>query len=140
MGVRGDAYVELPREADTKPGECGKLRRWLYGLRGAAQGWEDKYTARLEGTGFKKGRSNVAVFYNEDSETRMVVHGDDFTFLGYEGELRKVLRDMEDWYEMKLRGIIGDEPKDAKEMAIRNRTIHWTGRAITYKADNKRAK
>jgi hypothetical protein len=138
--VKGDVYVELPREADAKPGKCGKLRRWLYGMRGAAQGWEDNYTVRLEGTGFKKGRSNVAVFYNEDSETRMVVHGDDFTFLGYEDELHKVLRDMEDWYEIKLRGIIGDGPKDAKEIAILNRTIHWTGRAITYKADNKHAK
>ena len=35
---RDDIYVALPEEAKAKPGNCGKLIRWLYGMRGAAQG------------------------------------------------------------------------------------------------------
>ena len=34
------AYIEYPVEADRPFGECGQLVRWLYGMRGAAQGWE----------------------------------------------------------------------------------------------------
>ena len=34
-----DVYVELLLEAGA-PGKCGKLLRWLYGMRGAAQAWE----------------------------------------------------------------------------------------------------
>ncbi len=30
-----DVYVDLPAEANA-PGKCGKLRRWLYGMRPAA--------------------------------------------------------------------------------------------------------
>ena len=32
-------FVQLPEEAKA-PGKCGKLRRWSYGMRPAAQGWE----------------------------------------------------------------------------------------------------
>ena len=39
-----DAYVELPVEMGMG-GYCGKLKRWLYGMRKAAQGWEDNYLA-----------------------------------------------------------------------------------------------
>ena len=29
-----DVFVELPEEASSSPGKCGKLNRWLYGMRG----------------------------------------------------------------------------------------------------------
>ena len=34
---------------------CGRLRRHLYGTRGAAAGWEDEYSALLQELGFKRG-------------------------------------------------------------------------------------
>ena len=34
-------FVELPPEANAQPGMCGRLIRWLYGMRGAAKGWEN---------------------------------------------------------------------------------------------------
>ena len=43
---RDDTYVDLPKEARA-PGMCGKLRRWLYGMRPAAQGWEEDYVAKF---------------------------------------------------------------------------------------------
>ena len=33
---RDDVYVELPGEAGA-PGKCGRLLRWLYGMRGEFQ-------------------------------------------------------------------------------------------------------
>ena len=44
---RDDMYVQLPAEAEAKPGMCGRLLRWLYGMRGAAQGWEKNLLANL---------------------------------------------------------------------------------------------
>ena len=134
-----EVYVELPEEAEA-PGKCGKLKRWLYGMRGAAQGWERNYTEKFEGEGLKSGKSTTAVFYNEQTETRVVVHGDDFTFLGYEDELQKIKKKMEEWYEIKLRGVLGDDPWDVKEMTILNRKVTWDGEKIVCRADDKHAK
>eukprot|EP00973_Karenia_brevis_P002196 295553-Karenia_brevis.AAC.1 len=31
-----DVYLELPEECNCPPGFCGKLKRWMYGMRQAA--------------------------------------------------------------------------------------------------------
>ncbi len=41
-----EAYVDLPPEC-SKPGTCGRLNFWLYGMRPASRGWE---TSTLEGS------------------------------------------------------------------------------------------
>ena len=84
-------YVNLPPEAGAAPGMCGRLKRWLYGMRGAAQGWETEFTEKLLSIGFTRGRSTPVVFYRDSDETRFVVHGDDFTFLGYQEVLDELL-------------------------------------------------
>ena len=61
-----DEYVELPPEAGAAPGMCGKLLRWLYGMRGAAQAWGSHYSAKLEEIGFEQGMSSPAVFYHRE--------------------------------------------------------------------------
>ena len=76
-------------------------------MRGAAQGWEADYTEKLERIGFKRGKASPAVFYSEVTETVVVVHGDDFTCLGYEDELAKLRESMEEWYDIKMRGAVG---------------------------------
>jgi hypothetical protein len=131
-----EIYVELPAESMAS-GKCGKLRRWLYGMRGASQAWEKDYTARLEKEGFQRGLASAAVFVNKDLELYLVVHGDDFTFLGYESELLKMKAKMEDWYQIKCRGFIGDDQGDCKEMSILNRLVAWDGRQLIYTADKK---
>ena len=59
---QGNIFVELPPEAKAEPGMCGRLKRWLYGMRGAAQGWETEFTEKLESIGFRRGKSNPVVF------------------------------------------------------------------------------
>ena len=46
---------------------------------------------------------------------------------------------MESWYEIKMRGIMGDEDGDLKEITILNRPIRWRGGSIEYEADPKHA-
>ena len=41
------AYVALPPECE-KPGVCGLLGFWLYGMRPASHGWQEEYTRQLE--------------------------------------------------------------------------------------------
>ena len=74
-----NAYVDLPPEC-SKPGVCGKLQYWLYGMRPASHSWQEEYTRRLVGMGFVAGEVSPCCFYRETDDVSCVVHGDDFTF------------------------------------------------------------
>ena len=79
------------------------------------------------------------MFHNPSTGTRCVVHGDDFAFLGYAAELEKVEVKMSEWYELKVRGVLGTDPGDDKEISILNREIEVTKAGLTYRADQKHA-
>ena len=80
--------------------------------------------------GFKKGVSAPTVFYNEERQLRCVVHGDDFTFLGFEKDLDHIQWLMSKWYEMKVRGRLDGEPGGQNETTILNRRVLWYGDSI----------
>ena len=61
------------------------------------------------------------VFYHEERDLSLAVHGDDFTFCG-DGEQLKLIRGlMEGWSEIKVRGIMGGDPGDDKRVTILGR-------------------
>lgn len=141
-GTVGDGvqvYVELPWEAGAA-GRCGKLLKWLYGMRPAASAWEKDYSDRLVEAGFRRGRAAPTVFFNAESGVRAVVHGDDFTFLGRGSELKRVERMMSGWYSLKVRGVLGPEAKDDKKIMILGRELVWGEFGLEYEADRKHAK
>ena len=119
-----DAYVTLPSEFDAK-GKCGKLERWLYGMRPAAAGWEDDYAEKLEAVGFERGVAAPTVFYHRKKGIRVVVHGDDFTFSGTRSQLIKMRSEIKRWYEVKDRGMMGSGAEDIKQVVILGRTLRW---------------
>jgi hypothetical protein len=82
-----DVYVELPKEAKVNDDGCGKLMYWLYGCRRAGQAWEDHYSDVLIKHGFQTGRASPVAFFNKEREMWCIVHGDDFTFTGYDSPL-----------------------------------------------------
>ena len=84
--ARRAVYVELPTEI-AEPGTCGRLFKPLYGARDAAQNWEVEYSRFMESIGFTRGTSTPCSFHNQEKELRVVVHGDDFTVLGWEHQL-----------------------------------------------------
>ena len=92
-------------------------------MRGAASSWEAEYTEKLRTVGFTAGEAAPTVFFNHTTGTRIVVHGDDFTFLGVEEDLRRIAAKMEEWWEIKVRGILSNDAGDEKEMVILNRVI-----------------
>ena len=67
------AYVDLPPEC-SKPGVCGKLQYWLYGMRPASHGWQEEYTRRLVSMGFIAGEASPCCFYREADDVACVVH------------------------------------------------------------------
>ena len=58
------------------------------------------------------------MFYNPTTETRLVGHGDDFTFLGYAEDLVWIEKVMKEWYTFKTRGTLGPDKDDLKEISI----------------------
>jgi hypothetical protein len=128
------AYVKLP------DGKCWRLKRWLYGMRPAASAWEEDFTKKMEKAGYKAGEAASTVFYNKETEGRCVVHGDDFTFVAPEGEIRRMTKLMGEWYEIKVRGLLGGEQGDDEEVTILNRRLAWRNGKIEYEADEKHAK
>ena len=106
-------------------------------MRKAAAGWEEEYAKKFEEEGYKRGIGAPTVFYNEKAETRLVVHGDDFTFSGPRKELMRMRKKMKEWYEIKDRGIMGSGGDEIKEVTILRRILRWTEEGLEYEADGK---
>ena len=70
---------------------------------------------------------------------KLVVHGDDFTFLGDDSMLDFCERMMAAHFEIKIRGRLGPEKHDAKIIRILNNCIPWTGTCIMYECDPRHA-
>ena len=91
------ACIELPEE-DYEEGKCGRLRRWLYGMRPAGKAWEDDNSEKLESIGFLRRKAAPKVFHHPRWKVRVVVHGDDFTVTGKQQYL--------DMVKTAMRGVV----------------------------------
>ena len=87
-----------------------------------------------------KGKAANTVFWNRETGVRCVAHGDDFTFLGEDKYLDEVEAQMGAWYDIKVRGRIGADAKDQKEITILNRELKWDLDGLKYAADPKHVK
>jgi hypothetical protein len=132
------AFVDLPEEI-YEAGWCAQLKYWLYGMRPAARAWEEEYANKLAAEGYCRGRSVPTVFYNESRGMSGAVHGDDFTFLGYDEDLDELEALLKGWFELTVRGRLGPEEGDDKQIVILGRTVSWGPGGITIKADPKHA-
>ena len=82
-----------------------------------------------------KGKSAPTVFHNPDIDLHDIVHGDDFTFLGWEEDLIDIENKVRGWSDLKVRGVLSGGPDDKKEISILNRRLTWDGNLMTYVAD-----
>ena len=91
-------FVTLP-EGDRLEGHCGLLPKSMYGTHDAANIWQRDYTELLLREGFSRNTAWPSVFYNEQMDVRLLVHGDDFVALGDDAgqaHLQNVLH----WFHM----------------------------------------
>ena len=115
--------MELPEEAGQGPDRVGLLRRMLYGLRSAAATWEQHYADKLKGEGLESGLSSPVAFHHPGRQVSLVVHGDDFTFVGPPRELDWVESIMKRWYQVKVRARLGPDPDDTKTATLLGRHV-----------------
>ena len=127
------ACIELPEE-DYEEGKCGRLRRWLYGMRPAAKAWEDDYGEKLESIGFLRGKAAPTTFHRPVWKVRIVVHGDDFTVTGKQQHLDMVKTAMRVWYFITVEGVMGPDAGDCKDRCILNRRLKIEGEFLSYEA------
>ena len=55
--INEELYVELPAEME-KPGQCGWLKKALYGTREGAKCWEIDYSTTMMEQGYTRGRAS----------------------------------------------------------------------------------
>ena len=84
--VEEDIYVELPPERKEE-GKCGKLRRYLYGMRGAARAFQEHVARGMKRWGFKQTRGCSCLFSHIERDINVIIHGDDFIYLGDDDQL-----------------------------------------------------
>ena len=132
------AFIELPEEI-REEGQCGLLKHWIYGMRPAARAWEEDYVAKLASQGFQQGRSVPTEFYHEATGMSGAVHGDDFTFLGFDEDLDMLEKLMKGWFDLKIRARLGPEVGDDKDIVILGRHVNWGPDGISINADPKHA-
>ena len=116
---------------------CGLLGKSMYGTRDAAQNWGEAYMTFMTSIGFTKGIGSPCTFYHKSKDLICVVHGDDFTILGWSTQLDWFWKQVQIKFEAKHRGRIGPDRNDEKEMRILNRIVTWTDEGIDYEGDQR---
>ncbi len=53
------------------------LKKAMYGASDAVPNWEMEYTKMMVKVGFKQGSHSACVFYREEENVRVAVHGDE---------------------------------------------------------------
>lgn len=118
---------------------CGRLLKAMYGKRDAAQSREYAYAEELVQLGFRRGKATPCAFYHPARNLRLVVHGDDFTLLGHEPDLKWYRRGITAVVEVNFRGRIGPAATYLKAIRILDRVVQWTPEGFEYEADQRHA-
>ena len=132
-------FVELPPEDPDRATHCGELLRHMYGTRSAADGWQEEYSTLLVRLGFVQGVSSANVFFHEQRQIAVSVHGDDFTACGPADSLDWYEQAVAAEYEISVGPRLGPAPEDAKQARVLNRVVTWFDDRIEYEADPRQA-
>ena len=129
-----EEFVQLPPEKWTE-GKCARLIYTLYGMRTAASNWEKEYSSTLEAVGFRPGRATVVAFYHPERDVRIIVHGDDFVVEGKQSDLEWVRDVLTSKYILKVRGILGPDSGDQKNIVTLGGVVEWRENELWWEAD-----
>ena len=79
------------------------------------------------------------MFKHKDRDLRVLVHGDDFTVLGWESDLDWFRDKIASRFDVKFRGRMG-KGEDTQSIRILNRIVTWYPDRVEYEADQRHAK
>ena len=91
------------------------------------------------GIGFEQGLSSPCSFYHKKLQISVVVHGDDVTALGTDASLDAYEAGLAKYFELKIKGRLGLDAKDEKEMRVLNRIVRVDSSGLSYEADPRHA-
>ena len=97
--------------------------------------WEESYAQVLTDAGFTRGQASPCCFYHPTKEISIVCHGDDFVALGTDSALDAYETFIADHFDIELRGRLGAEPNDCKEIQFLNRIICVVPTGLAFEAD-----
>ena len=135
-----EMYVQIPDESlklEDRGKYCGRLNYSLYGTRDAATNWESHYTQLFFDVGFKQGVASPCIFSHVERDVRVVVHGDDFTVLATQDSIDWLAEYLGSKLKLKLRGVLGPDEDDMKQITILNRIVTWGAHSLTFEADTR---
>ena len=89
--------------------------------------------------GFMQGMASSCVFYHAKRKLRTVIHGDDFTTLGYDADLDWYREQVKKRLEIKEKGRMGPAKGDVKTMRVLNRILEWRDNEVRYEPDQRHA-
>ena len=89
----------------------------------------------LEAMRFRTGVSSPCIFYHAERELMVVVHGDDFTTLGLDEDIDWFEGKLQESFEIKIRGRLGEGCKGPQEIRILNRVVSIDESGLSYEAD-----
>ena len=133
--ARRRLLVEIPPEMGCPPGMVGLLKKSLSGTRDAPANWEAAIKDVMLALGFLQAKSNAFLYFHEERNIRIEVHGDDFTGVGPKSEL--------EWFASELKKFCGSTWNSrspsmsdvSHSITILNRLVTWTDRGIELEAD-----
>ena len=137
--IEEEIFIELPDEDPMKKqGYVGRLKKAMYGTRGAPQVWQGVVKKTMERLGFGYSRVCPGVYWHKERELQVVTHVDDFLCGGPESGLRWLRRELAKEFELKSE-MIGGDVNDQKEAKFLGRTIRWEDQGISLEGDGKHA-
>ena len=128
-------YIRMPPEMGMGKGMVAKLEKCMYGTRDAGAIWEAVYTDALVAMGFKQGVASPCCFHHADLDSSVVVHGDDFTALAIDSSLDDFETELQKYFEVKLKGKLGQDDGDMKQMRVINRILRVCPEGLLYEPD-----
>ena len=106
-----------------------------YGTRDAGKLWEDAYTVVLQNMELSTGVANPCIFHHAKRDLMVVVHGDDVTTLGPDSDLDRFEGKLQESFEIKCCGRLGEGCPESPEIRILNRVVSVNSSGLTYEAD-----
>ena len=138
--IEDDLYIELPKEDPWfGHGYVGKLKKAMYGTRGAPQVWQKLVKRVMTSLGFEMNEIHPCVFYHRERDMLVVTHVDDFLVSGNRSDLKWLHQMIEKEFEIKGE-ILGNRPGESRDASFLGRTIRLTPEGYEYESDPKHVK
>ena len=129
-----DIFIRLPQE-DHQEGFVGRLRKALYGTRGAPKLWQKELTKTLSEFGYRPSKLLPGVYSHSENGSWIVAHVDDLLCMGDFACLEKFRGDLMKKYECKYEHLSMN-----RSISYLGRKISMTSQGYAWEADEKHSK